>query len=167
MTTRSSCLRLSRPRIKAIMVGSLYGASAWSDAGDAGETGDGEPESVGHVRGPRQILQSQQGLHTALNLSLARRAVARHGALDLGRGEGGHAHPELACREVDNPAGVTHEDGRAWELVFRVEILDDEEGRLLRLDELVDGPVDGVEPRLEGLGARGGDEPRGHPGGGP
>src|SRR5258705_3938728 len=158
MTTRSSCLRLSRPRIKAIVAGSLYGASARSNAGDAGETGEGEPERVGHVRGSRQVLKSQQGLYAALDLGLARRAVARHGALDLGWGEGGHAHPELACREVDDAPGMTHEDGRARELVFRVEILDDEEGRLLRLDELVDGPVDGVEPRLERLGARGGDD---------
>src|SRR5213593_1052655 len=150
MTARSSCLRLSRPRMRAIMTGSLYGAGARSDAGDAGETGDGKPEGVGHMRGPRHILKSEQGLDAPLDLGLPRGAVARHGALDFGRGERGHHHPELAGREIDDAPGVAHENGCARELVLRVEILHHEEGRLLRLDELMNGPVDGVEPRLEG-----------------
>src|SRR5882724_10708793 len=166
MTTRSSCLRRSLPRIKAIMSGSLYGAGTRGDARDAGEAGDGEPKGVGHMRWPRHILKAEQSLDAALDLRFARRAIARHGALDLGRSEGGHAHAQLTCREVHDTPSVAHENGRARKLVFRVEILHHEEGRLLRLDELVDGAVDGVEPRLERLGARGGDDTGVHDGDG-
>src|SRR5229473_6412161 len=103
----TTLFRSPRPRRRAIMWWAVDGSSdrscPWGDAGDAGETGDGEAERVGQVRGPRQVLEAEEGLDAALDLRLARRAIARHRALDFRRREGGHGHAELARGEIDDP----------------------------------------------------------------
>ncbi len=109
-------------------------------AGGARQAGDGEAERVGDVRRPRQRRQPEQGLHAALHLALARGAVAGDRALDLRRRQREQGDVELARREVDDAAGVAHEDRGAREAVLGVEVLDHEERGPVGGDQAADRP---------------------------
>jgi hypothetical protein len=110
------------------------------------------------VGGPRQLLEPEHGLDRALDLRLARGAVAGHGALDLRGSERDHRDAQLPCGEVDHAPGVAHEDRGARELVLGVEVLDHEETGALQLDDPVHRLVERVEPGLERLAGGGADD---------